>query len=78
MAGEWRKEQNRAQGKIHRHEAVEQSYMNEGVQILESDAKCTAIVRQGATARKAPLARLPSIELHLARWRNPGHLPPTV
>lgn len=35
FAGEWREEQLRLQREIDRHEAAEQSYMNEGVQILE-------------------------------------------
>ena len=35
MAGEWREEQRRLQRDIDRHEAAEQSYMDEGVQILE-------------------------------------------
>ncbi len=35
MAGEWREEQRRLQREIDRHEAAEQSYMDEGVQILE-------------------------------------------
>jgi len=35
FAGEWREEQNRLQREIDRHETAEQSYMDEGVQILE-------------------------------------------
>jgi len=35
MSGEWRNEQNRCLREIERHEAAEQSYMEEGVQILE-------------------------------------------
>ena len=35
MAGEWREEQRRLQRDIDRHEGAEQSYMDEGVQILE-------------------------------------------
>src|SRR5215472_11432701 len=35
FAGEWREEQLRLQREIDRHEAAEQSYMDEGVQILE-------------------------------------------
>ncbi|MGE0260044.1 MAG: hypothetical protein AB7H71_17490 [Alphaproteobacteria bacterium] len=35
FAGEWRDEQLRLQREINRHEAAEQSYMDEGVQILE-------------------------------------------
>jgi site-specific DNA recombinase len=35
FAGEWRDEQLRLQREIDRHEAAEQSYMDEGVQILE-------------------------------------------
>jgi site-specific DNA recombinase len=35
MSAEWRDEQNRCLGEIARHESAEQSYMDEGVQILE-------------------------------------------
>ncbi|KAF0119616.1 MAG: resolvase, partial [Xanthobacteraceae bacterium] len=35
FAGEWREEQLRLQREIDRHEAAEQSYIDEGVQILE-------------------------------------------
>ena len=35
MSAEWREEQNRYLREIERHEAAEQSYMDEGVQILE-------------------------------------------
>jgi site-specific DNA recombinase len=35
MSAEWREEQNRCLREIERHEAAEQSYMDEGVQILE-------------------------------------------
>jgi DNA invertase Pin-like site-specific DNA recombinase len=35
FAGEWREEQHRLQREIDRHGAAEQSYMDEGVQILE-------------------------------------------
>jgi hypothetical protein len=34
MSAEWREEQNRCLREIERHEAAEQSYMDEGVQIL--------------------------------------------
>ena len=35
MSAEWREEQNRCLGAIERHQEAEQSYMDEGVQILE-------------------------------------------
>jgi len=35
FAGEWREEQLRLQREIDRHESAEQSYMDEGVQLLE-------------------------------------------
>ncbi len=35
MSNQWREEQNRRQREIDRHRSVEQSYMDEGVQILE-------------------------------------------
>jgi site-specific DNA recombinase len=35
MSAEWREEQNRCLREIERYEAAEQSYMDEGVQILE-------------------------------------------
>ena len=35
MSAEWREEQDRCQREIERHQAADQSYMDEGVQILE-------------------------------------------
>src|SRR3954469_4135543 len=35
MSAEWRAEQERCQREIDRHQSAEQSYMNEGVQLLE-------------------------------------------
>jgi hypothetical protein len=35
MSNQWREEQNRCQREIDRHRSAEQSYMDEGVQILE-------------------------------------------
>jgi site-specific DNA recombinase len=35
MSNQWREEQNRCQREIDRHQSAEQSYMDEGVQILE-------------------------------------------
>jgi hypothetical protein len=35
MAGKWREEQSRCLREIERHESAEQSYMDEGIQILE-------------------------------------------
>jgi site-specific DNA recombinase len=35
MSAQWREDQNRYPREIARHEAAEQSYMDEGVQILE-------------------------------------------
>ena len=42
MSAEWREEQNRYLREIERHEAAEQSYMDEGVQTLElaRNAQC--------------------------------------
>ena len=35
MSNQWREEQNRCQREIDRHQSAEQTYMDEGVQILE-------------------------------------------
>ena len=35
MSNQWREDQNRCQREIDRHQSAEQSYMDEGVQILE-------------------------------------------
>ena len=35
MAGQWREKQTRCLREIERHESAEQSYMDEGIQILE-------------------------------------------
>ena len=68
MAGQWREEQRRLQNDIERHEEAEQSYMDEGVRILEPCPQCAGAVRTTARPRKAPPAQLRTFELHLGGW----------
>ena len=55
MAGEWREEQHRLQREIDRHEAAEQSYMDEGVQILELAQNAQRLFEQQEPRQKRRL-----------------------
>ena len=63
MSNQWREEQNRCQREIDRHRSAEQSYMDEGVQILELARNAPQAVRAAGTAPETPLAQLRTIEL---------------
>jgi DNA invertase Pin-like site-specific DNA recombinase len=67
FAGEWREEQLRLQREIDRHEAAEQSYMDEGVQILE-----LARIAQHLFARQEPRQkrRLLTFVLSNCSWED--------
>jgi site-specific DNA recombinase len=77
MATGWREEQNRHLREIARHEVAEQSYMDEGVQILELAKRPTA-VRAPGTAPEASPAKLCAIELLLGGWPSGRRLPTTL
>jgi len=77
MAGEWREEQRRLQRDIHRHEEAEQSYMDEGIRILELARNAQALFER-QPARKTPPAQLRTFELLLGGWGGGRHLPPTL
>ncbi len=55
FAGEWREEQLRLQREIDRHEAAEQSYMDEGVQILELASKAQKLFESQEPRQKRRL-----------------------
>jgi site-specific DNA recombinase len=55
MAGEWREEQRRLQREIDRHETAEQSYMDEGVQILELAQNAQRLFEQQEPRQKRRL-----------------------
>ena len=78
MSAEWREEQNRCQREIDRHQAAEQSYMDEGVQILELARNAQRLFERQEPRAKTPPAQFRTIELLLGGWRGGRHLPPTV
>ena len=55
FAGEWREEQLRLQREINRHEAAEQSYMDEGVQILELESNAQKLFESQEPRQKRRL-----------------------
>ena len=55
FASEWREEQLRLQREIDRHEAAEQSYMDEGVQILELARNAQSLFQRQEPGQKRPL-----------------------
>jgi hypothetical protein len=78
FAGEWRSEQQRLQRDIDRHETAEQSYMEEGVQILELARNAQRLFERQEPRQKR---RLLNFLLSNCSWeggRGPRHLPPTL
>ena len=73
FAGEWRAEQLRLQREIDRHEAAEQSYMDEGVQILELASKAQALFENQEPRQKR---RLLDFLLSNCTWHD-GKIVPT-
>src|SRR5215216_3989197 len=84
MSAQWRDEQNRCLREIARHESAEQSYMDEGVQILElarnahrlferrqprENAGCSILYYRTAVGRTAKW--LPPSGNRLIYWRKP-------
>ena len=67
FAGEWREEQSRLQAEIDRHEVAEQSYMDEGVQILELARNAQRLFEQQEPRQKR---RLLNFVLSNCSWEN--------
>jgi site-specific DNA recombinase len=67
MAGEWREEQRRLQRDIDRHEEAEQSYMDDGVRILELARNAQALFERQPAREKR---RLLSFVLSNCSWED--------
>ena len=67
MSNEWRDEQNRCLREIERHEAAEQSYMDEGVQILELARSAQKLFEQQQPREKR---RLLNFVLSNCSWED--------
>jgi hypothetical protein len=67
MSAEWREEQNRCLREIERHESAEQSYMNEGVQILELAQNARRLFEQQQPREKR---RLLNFVLSNCTWED--------
>jgi site-specific DNA recombinase len=67
MAGEWREEQRRLQRDIDRHEEAEQSYMDEGVRILELARNAQAMFERQPAREKR---RLLNFVLSNCSWED--------
>jgi site-specific DNA recombinase len=78
MSAQWREEQNRYLREIALHETAEQSYMDEGIQILELAQSAPKAVRTTAASRKTPATQFHTIELLLGGRRNSRLLPATI
>jgi hypothetical protein len=75
MSAQWREEQNRCLREIERHEAAEQSYMDEGVQILELARNAQRLFEQQQPREKR---RLLNFVLSNCSWEEAKWLPPSV
>ena len=67
MSAEWREEQNRCQREIDRHREAEQSYMDEGVQILELARNAQSLFERQEPREKR---RLLNFVLSNCTWEN--------
>ena len=67
MAGQWREEQRRLQNDIERHEEAEQSYMDEGVRILELARNAQALFERQPAREKR---RLLNFVLSNCSWED--------
>ena len=67
MSAQWREEQNRCLCEIERHEAAEQSYMDEGVQILELARNAQKLFEQQQPREKR---RLLNFVLSNCSWED--------
>jgi site-specific DNA recombinase len=67
MSARWREEQNRCLREIERHEAAEQSYMDEGVQILELARNAQRLFEQQQPREKR---RLLNFVLSNCSWED--------
>ena len=67
MAGEWREEQRRLQRDIDRHEEAEQSYMDEGIRILELARNAQALFERQSAREKR---RLLNFVLSNCSWED--------
>jgi hypothetical protein len=67
MSAQWREEQNRCLREIERHESAEQSYMDEGVQILELARNAQKLFEQQQPREKR---RLLNFVLSSCSWED--------
>ncbi len=67
MAGQWREEQRRLQHDIDRHEAAEQSYMDDGIRILELARNAQALFERQPAREKR---RLLNFVLSNCSWED--------
>ena len=73
MAGQWREEQSRCLGDIERHQDAEQSYMDEGVRVLELARNAQAMFEWQPAREKR---RLLNFVLSNCSWQD-GEVVPT-
>ena len=67
MSDQWREEQNRCQREIDRHQNAEQSYMDEGVQLLELARNAQRLFEQQEPREKR---RLLNFVLSNCTWED--------
>lgn len=67
MSGQWREEQRRLQRDIERHEEAEQSYMEEGLRILELARNARGLFERQPAREKR---RLPNFVLSNCSWED--------
>ena len=63
---------------IEDHQKADQSYMDEGVRILELAQRAGDLFRQAGAVREAPLAQLCTRGVLVEVRRSDGRIPPTL
>jgi site-specific DNA recombinase len=77
-AAEWREEQRKCLELIREHQDANQTYLDDGIRLLELAQKAGALFREQSPAEKRPGARFRTIGLHVEGWPAHGRIPPTV
>jgi len=78
MSAQWRVEQTRLLREIERHGAAEESYMEDGVRLLELARNARQLFARQAPGEKKRLLNLLLVELHMGRRRGSRNLSTTV
>lgn len=78
MSAQWCDEQARCLRDIERHQNANQSYLDEGIHLLELAQTVQRLFERQDAREKPALARFPSFELLVERWRTGRQIQATL